>query len=199
MKLKSTYSSTTKNIWTLMMRHGFGLNTNLFETNVLNLAVVVGIVVTVVGDAFRTLLDQRKKIVLSTLQEADQKAREAQQRLEEAQKSVETARLRAQEIRTQAIQVAEQESSMIQQQLQNDLQRLQERGQKAVKLEYQRTIQRVTQQIATLALTTAESKLLTILGSQDPNSSKQKDLNEMHVRETLCQLKRGLALSYRLD
>jgi F-type H+-transporting ATPase subunit b len=173
----------------LLMRNGFGLNTNLFETNVLNLAVVVGIVVTVVGDAVRSLLDQRREIILSTLQEADQKAREAQNRLDTAQKSVEIARLRAQEIRRQAVQLAEQESSTIQQQLANDLQRLQERGRQAVKLEYQRTMQSITQQVATLALTTAESMLLTVLGSQDKDCSKQKELNEMHVRETLCQLK----------
>jgi F-type H+-transporting ATPase subunit b len=68
------------------MRHGFGLNTILFETNILNLIVVVRIVVTVVGDALRNLLDQRRKVILSTLQEADKKAREAQNRLEEAKK-----------------------------------------------------------------------------------------------------------------
>jgi F-type H+-transporting ATPase subunit b len=175
----------------LLMRNGFGFNTNLFETNVLNLAVVVRIVVTVVGDAVRRLLDQRRQIILSTLQEADQKAIEAQNRLDIAQKSVETARLRAQEIRRQADQLAEQESSTIQQQLKNDLQRLQERGRQAVKLEYQRTMQSITQQVATLALTTAESILLTVLGSQDKDCAKQKKLNEIHVRETLCQLKLG--------
>ena len=68
------------------MRQGFGFNTDLFETNVLNLAVVVGIVVTVVGDAVQSLLDQRRQNILSTLAEADKKAREAQKRLEEAQK-----------------------------------------------------------------------------------------------------------------
>jgi hypothetical protein len=44
----------------LTMRYGFGFNTDIFETNVLNLAVVVAIVVTVVGDAVATLLDQRR-------------------------------------------------------------------------------------------------------------------------------------------
>ena len=56
------------------MRQGFGFNTNLFETNVLNLAVVVGIVVTVVGDAVQSLLDQRRQNILSTLAEADKKS-----------------------------------------------------------------------------------------------------------------------------
>ena len=68
------------------MRNGFGLNTNLFETNVLNLAVVVGVVVTVVGDALSTLLKQRRETILSTLQEADNKAIESKNRLDEAKK-----------------------------------------------------------------------------------------------------------------
>jgi F-type H+-transporting ATPase subunit b len=171
------------------MRHGFGLNTDLFETNVLNLIVVVGIVVTFVGDALRDLLDQRRKVILSTLQEADKKASEAQNRLEEAKKSVETARLRTQEILDQASKTAEQESFFIQEQFSNDLKRLQDRSQQGIQLERQRTVQSIAQQVANLALITAESTLFTSLGSQGPTLLKQKELNEMHVRETFRSLK----------
>jgi F-type H+-transporting ATPase subunit b len=69
------------------MRHGFGFNTNLIETNVLNLRVVVRIVVKVVGDALKNILDERRQIILSTLQEADKKERKIQQQLREAKKS----------------------------------------------------------------------------------------------------------------
>ena len=41
--------------------HGFGINTNILETNVINLAVVIAVVVTFVGDAVRELLENRKK------------------------------------------------------------------------------------------------------------------------------------------
>jgi F-type H+-transporting ATPase subunit b len=60
-----------------LLRQGFGLNTNLFETNILNLAVVVGVVIKVVGDSLQSLLSQRRKTILSTLQEADLKAKKA--------------------------------------------------------------------------------------------------------------------------
>jgi F0F1-type ATP synthase membrane subunit b/b' len=153
------------------------------------LIVVVRIVVTVVGDALRNLLDQRRKVILSTLQEADKKAREAQNRLEEAKKSVETARLRTKEILDQAIKTAEQESFFIQEQLANDLQRLQDRGQQGIQLERQRTVQAIAQQVANLALITAESTLFTSLGSQGSALLKQKELNEIHVRDTFRKLK----------
>jgi F-type H+-transporting ATPase subunit b len=44
--------------------HGFGFNTNILETNVINLAVVIAVVVSVVGDAVRELLKNRKKQLL---------------------------------------------------------------------------------------------------------------------------------------
>ena len=112
---------------TIILRNGFGLNTNLFETNVLNLAVVLGVVIKVVGDSLRSLLDQRRKAILSTLQEADLKAKEAKQRLEAAQRTLEEARLRVQEIRAKAIQTIEREESLMQKQLKKDLCRLRER------------------------------------------------------------------------
>jgi F-type H+-transporting ATPase subunit b len=171
------------------MRRDFGLNTNLFETNVLNLLVVFWVVVTVVGDAFRTSLNERRQAILSTLQEADQKIIEAQELLEKSRKSVETARSRAQEIRAQAIKTAEQERSAIQEQLKNDLQRLIERGRQTIYLERQRAVQSIAQKVARLALIAAENTLLKDLGPKGLSSSKQKELNEIHVSETFVQLK----------
>ena len=171
------------------MRRGFGLNTNILETNVLNLLVVFWVVVTFVGDAFRTTLDQRRETVLSTLQEADQKIREAQELLEKARKAVETARTRAQEIRAQADQLAEQESVAIQKQLKRDLQRLIERGRQTINLEKQSALQSIAKNVARLALNSAEKSLIADLKPKGPISSKQKELNEMHVSETFLQLK----------
>jgi F-type H+-transporting ATPase subunit b len=95
------------------MRHGFGFNTNLIETNVLNLRVVVRIVVKVVGDAVKNILDERRQIILSTLQEADKKERKIQQQLREAKKALETAQITAQEIRSQSNEAVQQENYTI--------------------------------------------------------------------------------------
>jgi F-type H+-transporting ATPase subunit b len=171
-----------------LLRQGFGLNTNLFETNILNLAVVVGVVIKVVGDSLRSLLDQRRQSILSTLQEADLKAKKAKERLEAAQRTLEEARLRVQEIRIQTVQAIEREKSIAQKQLERDLHRIRDRRDQAIQLERQRTIQLISHQISNLALDSAENILLKALGSQNSSGSKQKELNEMHVRKTFCQL-----------
>jgi F-type H+-transporting ATPase subunit b len=56
------------------MRRAFGLNTNILDTNLLDLIVVIGVVVVFVGDAFTVVLAQRRHMVLCRLREADQKA-----------------------------------------------------------------------------------------------------------------------------
>ena len=173
----------------VIIRQGFGIKTDLFETNILNLRVVLGIVVTFVGDALSTLLDQRKQIIILTLKEVDQKAEEVQQRLTDAREAVEIARSRAQEIRNQAVQTVEQENVRMQQTLKDDLSRLKEIGNQRIKLERQRIVQVVAQQVAQMTLRIAEGRLLITFNSQGRSNSKQKELNEMHVRETFRQLK----------
>jgi F-type H+-transporting ATPase subunit b len=176
-----------ENITILTMRYGFGFNTDVFETNILNLAVVVRIVVKVVGSSVSTLLDQRREIILLTLSETDRKVREAKEQLEYAKNSVEEARLQAQEIRTQASQTIEQDNLAMQQKLKESLQYLQERGRQAIQLERRRIVQLVARQVADLALITTEN---TLSEAFEQTYSKQKELNEKHIRDTFSRLKR---------
>ena len=89
--------------------HGFGINTNIFETNIINLAAVIGIVVSVVGSNFTALLEDRKKTIVNNLQEANQRALEAEQKLAEARAVLESAKKKAQEIREEGVVKAAQE------------------------------------------------------------------------------------------
>lgn len=174
----------------LTLAHGFGINTNILETNVLNLAVVIGVVVTVVGDAFRALLDTRRQTILATLQEAEQKAAEAQARLDQARAALEAARAKASQIRAQASTAAEQEGAALATLFATELARLREAATQGVQLQRQRAVQQIAQQVSRLALSAAESALVDQL-VKGSGRARQRDLNERHVRETFRQLKAG--------
>jgi len=88
---------------------GFGFNGNILETNIINLAAVVGIVISFVGGNLTQLLEDRKKTILNNLEEANQRALEAQERLSQARAQLEIARKKAKEIREEGIQKAAQE------------------------------------------------------------------------------------------
>lgn len=88
---------------------GFGINTNIFETNVINLAAVVAIVVSFVGQNLTALLDERQKTILKNLQEASLRAAEAEERLNAAKTQFEAAKKKAVEIREEGVLRATQE------------------------------------------------------------------------------------------
>ena len=95
------------------MGHGFGINTNIFETNIINLAVVIGIVVSFVGSNLTALLEDRKKTIVNNLQEANQRAIDAQEKLNQARTQLELAKKKAQEIREEGISRATQEINTV--------------------------------------------------------------------------------------
>jgi F-type H+-transporting ATPase subunit b len=177
------------------MSGGFGINTNIFETNLLNLAVVVGVVVTVVGDRVRSLLEQRRQNVIAILKDVDVKAKAREQQLLDARNALKTAQNYAQEIRIQALLTAESERSIILNQLKRELKRIQERGDQVVQIEYRRTVQDITRRITQLALSTTEKALRSALDPNGPSVVKQKELNAVHVRDTFRQLKGWSAIN----
>jgi len=89
--------------------HGFGFNGNILETNVINLAVVIGVAISFVGGNLTQLLEDRKKTILNNLQEANQRAIEAQEKLNQARTQLETARQKAKQIREEGVVKAQQE------------------------------------------------------------------------------------------
>ena len=93
----------------LPLGEGFGFNTNIFETNVINLAAVVAIVISFVGQNLNALLEDRKNTIVNNLQEASQRAAEAQEKLAQARNQLELAKVKAKEIREDGVLKATQE------------------------------------------------------------------------------------------
>ncbi len=143
----------------LPLGEGFGFNTNILETNIINLAVVLAVVITFVGDALRSLLENRKQTVLNNLREADQRASEAQEKLNQAQAQLELAKKKATEIREQGITTAEQEKLQTIRQAEKDVVRLEELKDETIKLQQQKALSQISQQVVSLALTKVREKL----------------------------------------
>ena len=93
--------------------HGFGINTNIFETNIINLAAVIGVVISFVGSNLTAILDERKKTIVNNLEEANQRAIEAGEKLALAKTQLETAKKKAKEIREEGISRASQEINTV--------------------------------------------------------------------------------------
>lgn len=160
----------------LPLGEGFGFNFNILETNLINLSVVLGIVVSFGGNALRSLLDNRKQTILNNLEEADKKAKEAQEKLNKTKTQLEFAKKKAAEIREQGIITAEQEKKQCISQTQQDASRLEEIKQETIQFQQQKAISQVSQQVVSLALNKVREKLNNRL-----NSSFHSSVNNFNI------------------
>nr|YP_009492156.1 ATP synthase CF0 B subunit [Pseudopediastrum integrum]AWI68804.1 ATP synthase CF0 B subunit [Pseudopediastrum integrum] len=122
----------------LNLAEGFGINTNIFETNIINLAAVLAVVISFVGKNLTALLEDRKKTILGNLQEASQRAAEAQERLNQAKTQLELAKKKAQQIREEGVLRATQEVNNCVSQHEERLSKLEEFKQETVQFYQQK-------------------------------------------------------------
>jgi F-type H+-transporting ATPase subunit b len=160
----------------LMFAGHFGFNTNILETNVLNLAVVLAVVITYVGDAIQGLLANRKQTILNNFQEAEVRASQAQERLKQARAQVELAKTKAQQIREQAFVTVEQEKNLFLRQTQDDIKRLGVFQQETLNFEQQKAQNELAQKLVRLALHQVQEKL-----NQRLNSSIHSTINNFQI------------------
>jgi F-type H+-transporting ATPase subunit b len=144
----------------LMLGHGgFGFNTNIFETNIINLAAVVGIVVSFVGKNLSSLLEDRKNTIVKNLQEANQRAIEAEEKLNAARAQLEIAKKKAQEIREEGVLRATQEINNVVSQHELRLARLEEFKQETLQFYQQKAMKLIFQSFVGQVMSRVRSRL----------------------------------------
>jgi len=91
-------------IFTLLANHeGIGLNLDILETGLLNIIALVGILIFTGRDFLGSLLEERKTIIVKSVQDAEDRLNEAQKRLSEAQKQLNQANVVISEIRNETV------------------------------------------------------------------------------------------------
>ena len=78
---------------------GFGLNLNIFETNIINLAVVVFGLYKFLPGFLGKILEKRRTTILSDLKEAEERLAQAQDSLSQAKDDLSSAKQKAAKIR----------------------------------------------------------------------------------------------------
>ncbi len=90
-------------LFTLAEAEGFGINTNILETNVINLAAVLFVVINFAGQNLTALLAERKRTIVNNLSEATLRAEQAAQNLNEKRLQFDLARQKAAQIREEGL------------------------------------------------------------------------------------------------
>nr|QFK69580.1 ATP synthase CF0 subunit I [Pogonatum inflexum] len=130
----------------------FGLNTNLLETNLINLSVVLSLLVYFGKGVLNNLLSNRKQNILSTINDAEERYKEATDKLEQARTRLQRAKVKADEIRVNGLSQIEKEKQELIYAADEDSKRLEDSKNATIRFEEQRAIEQVRQQVSRLAL-----------------------------------------------
>jgi len=137
----------------------FGINTDIFETNILNLSVVIGVLIYYGRAILTEAVENRKVAVLRNLEEAESRFKEAENSLSFARKNLSNCQLKAKEIRSQALVVSNQASELISNSSENEIKRLKSLNLAYVLFEQGKCIGEVCQKLNQFEFDTENQKL----------------------------------------
>ena len=95
-------------IITLISHEGFGLNTNILETNAINIGLLIGLLIYSFSDVIKSTLKEREESISLNLDTAANKLIFANQQFKDAEEALSAIRLKAKEIKIQTITQKEQ-------------------------------------------------------------------------------------------
>jgi F-type H+-transporting ATPase subunit b len=175
------------NFWLLEIaeaesKGGFGLNLDILETNLINLAILVGILVYFGSKVLNNILGERQARIAAAIQEAEQQQQEAAKALAVAEKQLAEAEAEAERIRQSGIESAKTSREAILQKADQDVERMKQVAAQDLNTDRDKAIAELRERVATLAMEKVESQLQSIL-----DESTQQQL----VDSSLAQLGGG--------
>mgnify|MGYP002777706094 CR=1 FL=1 len=146
---------------------GFGFNFDILESNIINLAIVIALLI-YFGRGFlgKTLGDRRNEIE-TRIQEAEQRKRQAAEQLANEQQKLAQAQQEAKRIRAAAEASAQAAKAEILARAEQEIARLRETAAQDTTATQERAIAQLRQQVVSLALKQVESELQQRLGQED--------------------------------
>jgi F-type H+-transporting ATPase subunit b len=138
---------------------GFSLNTNILDTNLINLAIIITVLIVFGRKVLGSNLKSRRDNIESAIKSAEQKVAETAAKLKEAQQKLEQAQAEAQSIKQTAEVNAQTAKDAILAQSAVDIQRMQEAGTADLNSELERAIAQLRQKVVLQALQKVEGEL----------------------------------------
>lgn len=141
--------------------HGFGLNLDLLETNIVNLAIIIGVLLYFGRGVIGKTLGDRRAAIETAIKEAEDRKKAAASSLAEEQQKLAQAQTEAARIREAAEQSAEKARAAILAEMEEELVRMRQSASQDITTQQDRVMRELRERIAALALAKAEERLQT--------------------------------------
>lgn len=142
---------------------GFGLNLDILDTNLINLALLVGILFYYGKPIVSNILSERRSKIVAQIGEIEQRQKQAEATLAAEQEKLKQAEATAAKIRAEAETNAQKARASILAQGEKEVERLKAMAGQDLSSEEQRAIAELKQRVAALAIERVKSQLSNIL------------------------------------
>jgi F-type H+-transporting ATPase subunit b len=144
----------------MSLASGFGLNTNIIETNLINLSAVITILVYFGGGIVDSVLVQRRNAIVASLEDAERRYADALSCLERAEEQLAEANALAVTVRSKGRATAQEGAAQILSLVVDDTARLEMNKKTLVRSEEAKVVSQVCLQAVTLAMRLAEKRVI---------------------------------------
>lgn len=132
--------------------HSLGLNPDIFETNVINITILLGGIIYLGSNALSASLIERQEKILGAIQEAEERLQQAIARLSESEKQLEQAQLVINSIKSDAEKTASQVKKAILNDGKAEIERLTSSAKSQITTIEAKIRKQISQYVASLAL-----------------------------------------------
>lgn len=149
---------------------GFGLNFDILESNIINLAIIIGVLIYFGRGFLGKALGDRSERIETEIKEAEQRVRTAQESLSDAQQKLTQAQAEAQRIRANAEEQAQAAKTAILEKADREIERMKATASQELEGDRDKAIAELRNRVTALALEQTEAQLrqqLSDRGTQD--------------------------------
>nr|AYC64534.1 ATP synthase CF0 subunit I [Pseudoderbesia arbuscula] len=131
----------------------------LIQIFLIPILLIITVVISFVGDALKSLLQNREQLIVSNIKEAEKREEEAIQKLNIAKNQLQDSQKKVIEIREQSLTTVELEKAKYKKQTIDDIERLKKLKQETILFQQQKAIKQLSKQIISLALKQVYKKI----------------------------------------
>ena len=158
---------------------GFGLNLDFLETNLLNIAMLLGLVVFFGRKVLGDILGERRSKIAEAIQEAEERQKKVSAALAVQQKKLAESKAEAEKI----LQTAQARSQVVQAEIAaqsvKDIERMRESAAKDLTSEQERVMSELKQRLVGMAIANVESRLKSGLDNSAQHELVERNLAQL--------------------
>jgi F-type H+-transporting ATPase subunit b len=147
------------NFFLLATEGGFGFNIDPLDTNLVNLAIIIGVLYYFGRQFLGKILSERRANIEEAIQDAERRQKEAADALSEAQSNLAQAQAQAEQIRKRGEEQAKAAKEAILEEAAQDIERLKTEASNELEMEREQAIAEIRRRIFSMALEKAESEI----------------------------------------